>query len=46
MEIYTNPYETLHIKSDKFDFSEGLVHYDKDLEKFQIETRVLGLINL
>ena len=37
MEIYTNPYETLHIKSDKFDFSEGLVHYDKDLEKFQIE---------
>tara|TARA_B100001094_G_C18177850_1_gene798969 strand:- start:1191 stop:1718 length:528 start_codon:yes stop_codon:yes gene_type:complete len=42
MEIYTNPYETLHIKSDNFDFSKGLVHYDNDLEKFQIE--MIGLM--
>ena len=34
MQIFLNPYKTLHTKSTPFDFNEGLLHY-QDLEKFE-----------
>ena len=34
MQIFLNPYKTLHTKSTTFDFNEGLLHY-QDLEKFE-----------
>ena len=34
MQIFINPYQTLHSKSKPFDFNEGIKHYP-DLEKFE-----------
>ena len=34
MQIFLNPYKTLHIKSTPFDFNERILHY-QDLEKFE-----------
>ena len=33
IQIFINPYKTLHEKSTEFDFEEGLPQY-QDLEKF------------
>ena len=34
IQIFINPYKTLHEKSTEFDFEEGLPQY-QDLEKFE-----------
>ena len=34
MQIFINPYQTLHTESKPFDFNEGIKHYP-DLERFQ-----------
>ncbi len=34
MQIFINPYQTLHTQSKPFDFNEGIKHYP-DLERFQ-----------
>ena len=37
MQIFLNPYKTLHTKSTPFDFSNDSIMHYQDLEKFEYD---------